>query len=163
MTIRRPSPLSTVAAVTTISLSPNAQVNVVVGLPPTIDLRLYQGDHFTLELSVLDTMGNQVNFAGSVFTSQIRSSPNDPTLLSTFAVSTMSNVVMLTLDHNSSNFWGSAVWDVQWEDPNAVYRTLARGSIEMTASVTSTPGGGGGGGAAGTYGSGVYNSGDYGG
>jgi phage tail sheath gpL-like len=101
-----------------------------------VDLAIYQGDDFTLTLTVTDPAGNPLDLSASTIAAQIRAAPGAD-VAATFTVSVATNVVTLTLPHaQTAALAGSGVWDVQSTDPAGHVLTLAAGVVTVVADVT---------------------------
>jgi hypothetical protein len=112
---------------------------VLVGnLPLAVNLSLYQGDDFWLDLTVTDTGGNPVNLSAYTPTAVIRGAPGSPTVAAfTCTVDTTNtNVVHLWLPHLQSMLLNRrGVWDCQVEQSGAV-TTLVAGTVTTSLEVT---------------------------
>jgi hypothetical protein len=107
----------------------------ICDLPAAVDLGLYQGDDFSMTLSVTDTTGNPINLTGTV-TAQIRPTRTSTAVAGTFATSISINVVTLTLSAaQSTSLPQLCVWDCVLTQ-SAVVTTLAGGRLELMARVT---------------------------
>jgi hypothetical protein len=112
-------------------------------MPAAIDLRLYGGDDFAMDLTVTDSAGNAIDLSTSTVTAQIRATPikdaaamTSPPLAS-FGVGIAGNVVSLSLAHAASaGVPARAVWDCQRTDSLGFVTTLAAGLVYMAQQVT---------------------------
>jgi hypothetical protein len=108
----------------------------VCALPAAVDLGLYQGDDFSMTLTVTDSAGNPIDLSAGTVAAQIRSTRGSPTIAGTFAASISVNVVTLALDAADSTALPQlCVWDCAWTE-NAVVTTLAGGRLELMCRVT---------------------------
>lgn len=109
----------------------------VTNLPLQVDLALYRGDDFALEVIVTDPDGQPVDLTGYVAHSQIRPAPDDPVLADMAAV-VVANVVTVSMDAELAATLDGipAVWDVQVTSPGGVVTTLAAGKVAVTKDVT---------------------------
>ncbi len=112
----------------------------ISALPETVNLNLYAGDDFTLQLTVLDANGAMVDLTSGTVESQVRATPPGP-VLATFDVTvdqplTGTAVLHLTPDATAT-LPARAVWDVQVSfNAGANVTTLAAGVVTVTAEVT---------------------------
>jgi|SRR5215472_2534860 len=108
------------------------------GLPLAVNLTVYQGDDFFLDLSVTDSGGNPVNMTGWVPSAQVRGAPGSA-VVATFTCSvdqTNTNVVHLWLPHlQSMNLARRGVWDCQVDDAGVI-TTLVAGTVSAVMEVT---------------------------
>jgi len=106
-------------------------------LPAQVDLVLYRGDDFYLDITVTDTGGGAVDLTGYTATAQVRLSTESSEILATFVGTTAANVVHLHLDDpEASKLTADAVWDVQVAGPSGDVTTLAFGAVHATPDVT---------------------------
>jgi hypothetical protein len=118
--------------------------------PQTLDLALYAGDGFAVQLTCKDKTGAPVDLTGAV-TAQIRLDrlhPDDEPITSFTAsmVDAWQGIVKLSLTgaqtaalsaHPSSKGGKfSGVWDVEWAAVDAEPRTICQGKVECVADVT---------------------------
>jgi hypothetical protein len=137
----RPPRLSPLARVPEIQPRAVAEQDVVV-LPAVVNLSIYEGDDFWMDIVITDTNNNPVDLTGTFPTSQIRPAPDDETILANFDVSvdvpsggTTVNLIHLHLNADDSNLLpASAAWDVQLTTPNIT--TIAGGTVTVTPQVT---------------------------
>jgi hypothetical protein len=108
-------------------------------LPERVDLTLYRGDDFHLDVTVTKADGTPLDLAGIVPTAQVRETPDaaDPPL-ATFLVTVTDNVIGLHLTHLEAALLDDtpAVWDLQLNDAAGGITTLVRGSVAVTLDVT---------------------------
>ncbi len=115
-----------------------ASTSVVGTLPMQVDLILYRGDDFFLDIAVTDADGAPVDLTGYTATSQLRATADtvDPPMGS-FTCTTSTNVVHLHLPAaNAKGLAHTAVWDVQIADAGGVITTLAYGAATIQPDVT---------------------------
>lgn len=112
--------------------------NQVVGvLPLAVDLVLYRGDDFFLDVAVVDPTGGAVDLTGYTATAQVRLDTESIDPVASFAATVSGNLVHLRLPTaQSALLMGDAVWDVQVADPSGVITTLAAGALTATPDVT---------------------------
>jgi hypothetical protein len=107
----------------------------LVATPPRVDLRLYQGDDYTMTLTVTDSANNPVTLTGTVAAS-LAAAPGQAAA-ATFGVSVATNVVTLTLPAATTALLaGPYSWDCQWTDATGKVTTLAAGNVKVTVDVT---------------------------
>jgi hypothetical protein len=121
-------------------LAVTARATVVIdALPsPTVQLLLYQGDDFTLQLDVAEASGDPLDLAGATPLAQIRLTPGDEFAAGEFDVTTGEDpgVLFLHLTHAvSTTLPRATVWDCQITQ-GGVVTTLAAGTITMTPEVS---------------------------
>jgi hypothetical protein len=108
----------------------------ICDLPAAVDLGLYQGDDFSMTLSVTDTAGNPIDISAGTVAAQIRSSRTSTTVAGTFTTTVNVNVVTLALSAaESTSLPQLCVWDCVLTE-NAVVTTLAGGRLELMSRVT---------------------------
>lgn len=106
----------------------------ITALPQVVNLNLYQGDDFFLDITVTDSQGQPVDLSGSTSTAQIRKSAADATIMASFTVTPEGNVLHLHLVGADAAVLTSGVWDAQI-DTGAV-TTLVAGTVSITNEVT---------------------------
>jgi hypothetical protein len=118
-----------------------ASVQNVTVLPMTVNLFIYQGDDFYLDLLVNDSAGNPIDITNMQPLSQIRAVPNGPLVfaeLLTTVDATETNLLHLQLQAADSAglpaLPATCAWDVQLSSPDIV--TLAFGTVNVTPQVT---------------------------
>jgi hypothetical protein len=108
----------------------------ICDLPAAVDLGLYQGDDFSMTLTVTDTAGNPIDISAGTVEAQIRATRSSPSVAGTFTTSVAVNVVTLALDAaDSTSLPQLCVWDCALTQ-GAVVTTLAGGRLELMARVT---------------------------
>jgi hypothetical protein len=108
----------------------------ICDLPAAVDLGLYQGDNFSMTLTVVDTAGNPIDISSGTVAAQIRASRSSTTVAGTFATTVAVNVVTLALSPaQSTSLPQLCVWDCVLTQ-SAVVTTLAGGRLELMARVT---------------------------
>jgi len=108
----------------------------ISALPAAIDLSLYAGDDFFLDVTVTDVDGNPTDLTGAVVASQIRTKATDTEILAEFGATVEGNVIHLHLTHtDATGLPGSAVWDCQ-TDTDGVVSTLVAGNVTTRPEVT---------------------------
>jgi hypothetical protein len=108
----------------------------ICDLPAAVDLGLYQGDDFSMTLTVVDTAGNPIDISAGTVRAQIRASRTSTTVAGTFAASISGNVVTLALSAAASTTLPQlCVWDCVLTEA-AVVTTLAGGRLELMSRVT---------------------------
>jgi hypothetical protein len=116
---------------------PQPEQDITV-LPAVINLYIYQGDDFYLDMLVTDQNGAAVDCSQSSPMSQVRLFPDDPDILANLSVVVDSTTINLLHLHllaaDSSLLPASAAWDIQLTVPNVT--TLAYGSVTVTMQVT---------------------------
>jgi hypothetical protein len=108
----------------------------VCDLPAAVDLGLYQGDDFSMTLSITDSTGNPIDISSGTVAAQIRATRSSPVVAGTFATSVAVNVVTLALSAAESTLLPQlGVWDCVLTQ-SGVVTTLAGGRLELMARVT---------------------------
>ena len=120
---------------------PPVRPQALVARPTDVPLYLYQGDDFSMTVTVNDANNNPVNLTGYVTASEIRNLPSDTQALAVFTtqVSTTApyNMIILNLPAAQSiNVVGQAFWDVTMTDLTGRVTTLAAGEIHAMAEIT---------------------------
>lgn len=110
-------------------------------LPLGVDLNLYAGDDFYVDLSVTDAgTGGPIDLTGYTPQAQIRTTTESSTVLAEFECTLGESTVALRLHHDDTAMLPpNAVWDVQIMSGDPVdsrITTLAYGKVKTTAEVT---------------------------
>jgi hypothetical protein len=115
-----------------------AATQVVTVLPLTVNLNIYQGDDFYLDVLVTDADSNPINVTNMSPMSQIRTVPDGPSILASFTCTvdaTTTNLIHLHLAATDSNSLpANCVWDLQLSQPDVT--TVAAGTVNVTLQVT---------------------------
>lgn len=113
-------------------------IQTLTVLPATINLVIYQGDDFFFDMQVVDQNSNLIDLTNSQPMSQIRLTPDGPTVLASFVVTIDTGVLGLLHFHlpalQSNLLPLTSAWDVQLSNPNIT--TLAAGSVTCEPQVT---------------------------
>jgi hypothetical protein len=105
--------------------------------PNTVDVDIYQGDDFSMTLTVTNPDGSAANLTGATAAAQIRSAPASTDIAATFTTTIASNVVTLTLTHTAATaLSGNYVWDCQLTYSGGTVNTIAAGRVRVAAEVT---------------------------
>lgn len=111
---------------------------VITVLPTEVDLNIYQGDDFYLDMTVVDINSQPVNVTNMQPTSQIRNTPDGPAILATLSCTvdaTTTNLIHIHLaSSDSTNLPPTCAWDIQLGSPSVI--TLAAGAVNVTPQVT---------------------------
>jgi hypothetical protein len=120
-----------------VSLAPAPVLISVLPLP--VNLLLYQGDDFFLDLTATNPDGSATDLTGMTAQAQIRvtiGAPDPP--LATFTAPIDGNVIHLHLPHTEAEklaagvcYWDCQISGLQWY-------TLAAGKVTVTGEVTTT-------------------------
>jgi len=109
----------------------------LTNLPATINLLLYQGDSWAMELDVTDEFGDPWDLTDVVVLAQVRPTPTGSVAGEFTPSVTESGALRLELPAAvSAALPRSAVWDVDVTEANGWVTTLAAGSITMTPEVS---------------------------
>jgi hypothetical protein len=113
-------------------------VTTVGTLPSPVNLVLYQGDDFYLDLLVRDPSGNPVDVDGQIPKADIRLAAGATSVLAAFVATVVDNftISLHLTSAESTKLTASAVWDVQITDLAGVVTTLAAGSVTVVRQVT---------------------------
>jgi hypothetical protein len=113
-----------------------AAATTITALPMTVNLDLYAGDDFYLDLTVTNPDGTAADLSTAVATAQVRAKATDPDPpLAAFVATITGNVIRLHLASTASQqLTGPAVWDCQVATPDIT--TLAAGTVTMSGDVT---------------------------
>jgi hypothetical protein len=114
-----------------------ASARLVGQSPMRVDLSIYQGDDFFLNVEVDDTVSS-IDLTGYTPKAEIRAVAGGPTVIATFdAVILSPTTVGLHLPNDQSDLLtAAAAWDVQITSPTGVVTTLAYGSVIVMKQVT---------------------------
>ncbi len=108
----------------------------ITQLPAEVDLAIYQGDDFYLDLTVTDAGGGAADLTGFTATAQVRSAPGavDPPMC-TFTATIAANIIHLHLPHTeAAKLNNPAAWDCQVEATDVI--TLVAGKVTVTLQIT---------------------------
>lgn len=110
-------------------------------LPVTVNLKLYQGDDFKLDLTVTDPDGTPADLAGMTAAAVIRltvGAPDPPEATFTATIDPGGDIVHLHLPHTEASKLAPGVcyWDCQISATETY--TLAAGKVTVTGQVTTT-------------------------
>ena len=106
-------------------------------LPLNVNLVLYRGDDFYLDVTVVDTNGGAVDLTGFTAQAELRPDTTAGTALASFTETISGNVIHLHLPASEAlNLLPDTVWDVQLTDATGVVTTLAYGDATTTPDVT---------------------------
>lgn len=119
-------------------VAPTLTAAQIVGrLPQEVDLILYRGDDFFLDITVTDSGGMPIDLTGSTAAAQFRNTTEDPNALASFSATVAGNIVHLhLLASDAALLVPECVWDIQVTDSAGVVTTLAFGAATVTSDVT---------------------------
>lgn len=104
-------------------------------LPLVVNLLLYAGDDFYLDLTVTNPDGTDADLEGMAARAQIRARAGSPDVMAAFDAELEGNVIRLHLTSDASRgLSGKGVWDCQLYDGDTA--TLASGRVTFTAAVS---------------------------
>ena len=110
-------------------------MTTISALPELIDLALYAGDDFRLDLAVADHYGQPVDLTGYTATATVRATRDAADTLAEFTATIEGNVVHLHLaGADTATLTTPAVWDAQLAGDDVT--TLATGRVATAAEVT---------------------------
>ncbi|HSS09401.1 MAG TPA: hypothetical protein VLL25_05925 [Acidimicrobiales bacterium] len=135
---RQLRPSSSAAGVAVAMPSPMAAA--VGNLPQVVDLNIFQGDTFALQVvvSVAGEPATPADLAGYQAASQIRPTAPAEEVLAEFEATITDNVILLGLSPEKTAALPArgGVWDVQITAPDGRVTTLLRGRVAVTEQVT---------------------------
>ena len=104
--------------------------------PGQLNLTLYQGDDFWMNIGVTDPNNNPVNLTGCTPKASVEA--QDGSWSALFVSTVSGSTVSLHLSHAvaATLVPGSAVWDVQVTDTNGYVTTLMAGAVTVVPEVT---------------------------
>jgi hypothetical protein len=120
-------------------VSPAPTPEQIGDLPIVVNLGLYQGDDFFLDLTVTDSSNNPINLSSYTPEAQIRGSPGAMVMAAFTATvdATTTNLIHLHLPHlQSMLLQRNAVWDCQITDSVGTVTTLVSGKVTTTLEVS---------------------------
>lgn len=132
---------STITRSRTYAAAPLA-ATLIGNIPLDVNLALYRGDDFDLDVIVTDASGQPFDLTGHTAAAEIRADTVTDEVMATFTCTISTNVVHLHLDDlESAKLAGNGVWDVQITSaggagPAGVVTTLAHGTVTITPDVT---------------------------
>jgi hypothetical protein len=106
----------------------------ITALPTTVDLALYEGDDFYLDLVVTNPDGSAADLSTAVASAQVRTTADTTDPQAQFTATITGNVIHLHLDHIAASVMSNGVWDCQIATPDIT--TLAAGKVTVTQEVT---------------------------
>lgn len=110
-------------------------LQTVTALPAPVNLEIYKGDDFYLDVTVTNPDGSDADLSAVTPAAQIRPQPNSATILATFDLTVDGNVIHLHLPHGEShNLIPRCAWDVQITGGDIT--TLAAGTVTVSGEVT---------------------------
>lgn len=117
------------------------QATTVTALPVQVDLVLYRGDDFYLDIAVTDSSNAALPMTGKTPAAQIKAADTDPAPLASFTCTvdtTTTNIIHLHLANaDSALLPDAAVWDCQiTDDSSNDILTLVSGAITTSGDVT---------------------------
>jgi len=112
-------------------------------MPETVDLRpdvlnivVYGGDAWTLDLDLTDDEGTPLDLTGYTFAAQIRKNPDDTATIGTITVTSVNLTAgSLRLSQTAAPIL-TGFYDLQGTPSGGGSRTLVRGSFNATQDVT---------------------------
>ena|SRR5215469_15607158 len=135
-TVPKDEEVPPVAAPRDVTIS--GSVQTVTVRPQTVNLEIYEGDDFFIDIYVVDQNQNPVDCTNMSALSQIRATPDGPAILASFNIqvdATTTNILHLHLAALDSNgLPPTCAWDIQFSTPNVV--TIAAGSVSVQLQVT---------------------------
>jgi hypothetical protein len=115
-----------------------AASQVVTVLPTEIDLNIYQGDDFYLDMVVTDQNSNPIDLTNAQPQSQIRAAPGGAAVLAEIDITldgTQNNLLHLHLQSSDSSILPpQCAWDLQLSSPSVT--TIAAGAVTVRPQVT---------------------------
>jgi hypothetical protein len=110
----------------------------VGALPAGVDLVMYAGDDFWVNIKVSDSTGAPVDLTPYTARAQIRSAPRSAVVLGEFEITKpdTSTLKLYLPGAISKALPGLCAWDVQISDATDVVMTLAAGSLWVAPEVT---------------------------
>jgi hypothetical protein len=132
----RPSLMSVGVTPMTVGVPDTGPVHISA-LPLEVDLALYKGDDFYLDLILTDPDGSDTDLSAATPSAQIRVAPNDD-LLAVFDTTVDGNTIHLHLPHDQSiNLQpGQCAWDAQITTSTDITTTLVAGAVSVAGEVT---------------------------
>lgn len=116
-----------------ISYRIGSQPTTVDVQPLTVDLKLYEGDDFSMDIVVTNPDGTPAVVGTPL--AQIRATTDSP-VLATFTTTVLDNMIHLYLPGTLIDETLDGVWDCQVTDDQGQVTTLVAGSVVTTAEVT---------------------------
>lgn len=116
----------------------SAKAVTISTMPLAVNLILYAGDDFWMEITVNDDAGDPYDLSAAEATSQIRAAPSDTVVLADFEITTSANVLSLHLGNSvTQSLPSKGVWDVQINyGVDDTTLTLAYGTVTVSPDVT---------------------------
>jgi hypothetical protein len=108
----------------------------ITAVPVVVNLVLYQGDDFFVDLTVTNPDGSAADLTGVIAQAQIRAAPGAPDILASFTTSITTNVIHLHLPHTEAEklSLNNCAWDCQIVGLNVT--TLTAGYVAVMPEVT---------------------------
>jgi len=136
MTTATRSPTFSARALTALSAEPRAGACQTVGsLPDCVNLILYAGDDFYVDLEIVDSVGNPQDLTDAVPSASVRLAAGSAEILAAFECVVTGNIITLHLPSGqTTGLPPNTVWDCQIANPSVT--TLCSGTVTTTAEVT---------------------------
>jgi hypothetical protein len=120
----------------------------IQAIPAQVNLDLYQGDDFTMTLTVTNPDGSEADLTDAIIAAQVRKTPPDETVIARFTPAHSVNVITLWLPGaESAKLGATQAWDCDMTDAGGRITTLVYGTLTAKSEVTRgvgevvTPGG----------------------
>ena len=115
------------------AISTTVPLKKIEQLPAPVDLILYAGDDFSMEITL-----SPVDLTGASAEAQIRPTAESPTISASFACDVVGiDVVKLTLlGTDTQTLKGGYVWDCQVTNSTGAVLTPVAGTVDFTQDVT---------------------------
>jgi hypothetical protein len=113
-----------------------APPQTITALPAPVNLELYKGDDFYLDLIVTNPDGTDADLSTATPSAQIRTAANSPAVLAAFDATVEGNIVHLHLPNAEAAKLTSArcAWDAQIDTGDIT--TLVAGMVTVSGEVT---------------------------
>jgi len=112
-------------------------VTTVSELPLPVNLDLYSGDDFSMQLTLTNPDGTIADLSNATVMSEIRTTAAAPAIAATFTPDITGNVISLTLaGSDTQELVGKFVWDCQITSGSQLVTTLVAGKVTFTQDVT---------------------------
>lgn len=107
----------------------------ITALPRTVNLRLYAGDDFAIDLTITDADGDPADLEGTEPAAEVRATADAQTVAAVFVVAVEGNVVRLRLPSAvTAELPWRGVWDCRLFGGRVI--TLVSGTVSVTPAVT---------------------------
>lgn len=109
----------------------------IIAIPAEVNLELYQGDDFTMTLTVTNPDGSAADLTDAIIAAQVRKTPPDEAIIARFTPAHSDNIITLWLPGaESARLGATQAWDCDMTDAGGRVTTLVYGTLTAKSEVT---------------------------